>query len=73
MSMLGSPNLHRGNVSLATRLRIHDLQAQVAPIDRYGLGDMSFALTGALRITVRSALRGVLSCGRVNGPDVEAV
>ena len=44
--MLGSPNLHRGNVPLAMRLRIHDLHAQLAPLDRYGVGGMSFAITG---------------------------
>ena len=43
--MLGSPNLHRGNVPLAMRLRIHDLHAQLAPLERYGVGGVSFAIT----------------------------
>ena len=74
--MLGLPNLYRGNAPLAMRLKIHDLHAQLARLDRYGLGDMSFAITGALRTLVRSvgsALRGAFSCGPVNGPNAEAV
>ena len=71
--MLGSPNLHRGNVPLAMRLKIHDLHAQLAPLDRYGAGAMSFAITGALRLAVRGALRSAFSCGRVNGHNAEAV
>jgi hypothetical protein len=53
MSMLGSPNLHRGNAPLAMRLKIHDLHAQLAPLDRYGVGDMSLAITGAVRALLR--------------------
>jgi hypothetical protein len=49
MSMLGSPNLHRGNVPLAMRLKIHDLQAQLAPLERYGVGGISFAITSGIR------------------------
>jgi hypothetical protein len=64
MSMLGSPNLNRGNVPLVMRLKIHDLHAQLAPLDRYGLGDVGFAISGALLAFVR----GVFSCGR----DAEA-
>ena len=71
--MLGLPKLYRGSAPLAMRLKIHDLHAQLAPLDRYGLGDVSFAITGALRLARRSALRGVLSCGRVHGPNAEAV
>ena len=51
--MLGSPNLHRGNVPLAMRLKIHDLHAQLAPLERYGVGGMSFAITGGIRALVR--------------------
>ena len=40
--MLGSPNLDRGNASLATRLTIHDLHAQLAPLDLYGVGGCGF-------------------------------
>ena len=74
--MLGSPNLHRGNVPLAMRLRIHDLHAQLAPIERYGVGAMSFAITGgiqALVCFVGSALRGAFSCGAVTEGNAEAV
>ena len=75
--MLGSPNLHRGNVPLAMRLKIHDLHAQLAPIDRYGVGGMSFAVAGAIQAFVRfvgGALRGAFSCGgAVTGGNAEAV
>jgi hypothetical protein len=76
MSMLGSPNLDRGNVPLAMRLKIHDLRAQLAPLDRYGVGDMSFAITGAVRALVRgigSASRGAFPCGADTGRNAEAV
>ena len=46
--MLGSPNLHRGNVPLAMRLKIHDLHAQLAPLERYGLGGMNHAMTAGI-------------------------
>ena len=74
--MLGSPNLHRGNVPLAMRLKIYDLHAQLAPIDRYGVGGMSFAIAGAIQALVRfvgGALRGAFSCGAVSGGNAEAV
>jgi hypothetical protein len=74
--MLGSPNLHRGNVPLAMRLKIHDLHAQLAPIDRYGVGGMSFAIAGAIQALARfvgGALRGAFSCGVVTGGNAEAV
>jgi hypothetical protein len=76
MSMLGSPNLHRGKVPLAMRLKIHDLHAQLAPLDRYGVGDISVAMTGAIGALVRivgSALRGAFSCGAVASGNAEAV
>jgi hypothetical protein len=74
--MLGSPNLDRGNVPLAMRLKIHDLHAQLAPLERYGVGGMSFAITGAIRAVVRfvgGALRGAFSCGAVTEGNAEAV
>ncbi len=70
--MLGSPNLHRGNVPLTMRLRIHDLHAQLAPLERYGVGGMSFAITGGIRALVR-AVGGALSCGADNGRGAAAV
>jgi hypothetical protein len=74
--MLGSPNLDRGNVPLAMRLKIHDLRAQLAPLERYGVGGMSFVITGAIHALVRfvgGALRGAFSCGAVTGGSAEAV
>jgi hypothetical protein len=73
--MLGSPNLYRGNAPLTVRLRIHDLHAQLAPLERYGVGAMSFALTGGIQVLVRSvggAFRGALSCGADTDRDAEA-
>ena len=64
--MLGSPNLHRGNVPLAMRLKIHDLHAQLAPLERYGLGPMSFAIASGVRALMRGfggARRGAFCSG----------
>ena len=66
MSMLGSPNLYRGNAPLALRLKIHDLHAQLAPLERYGVGAMSFAIAAGVRALVRGfggALRGAFCSG----------
>jgi hypothetical protein len=76
MSMLGWPNLYRGNAPLTVRLRIHDLHAQLAPLERYGFGPMSFALTGGVRALVRGfggALRGAFCRGAECDGDPEAV
>jgi hypothetical protein len=76
MSMLGSPNLDRGNAPLAMRLRIDDLHAQLAPLDRYGVGGLSSAVTHGVRALVRSfgsALLGAVFCGADEGRDCEAV
>jgi hypothetical protein len=76
MSMLGSPNLYRGNAPLAMRLKIDDLRAQLAPLDRYGVAGMSSAIAGGIRALVRGmsgALRGAFSCGSGGGRDCEAV
>jgi hypothetical protein len=77
MSMLGSQNLYRGHAPLTVRLRIHDLHAQLAPIERYGVGAMSFALTGGVRALVHGfggALRGVFFCrGADSGCDSAAI
>jgi hypothetical protein len=62
MSMLGS-NLDRGNAPLAMRLKIDDLRAQLAPLDRYGVGGLSSAMTEGVRALVRGlkrALRGAI-------------
>ena len=57
--MLGSPNLRRGNAPLAMRLRVDDLRAQLAPLDRYGVGGMSFAMSGGVRALGRRRQRRV--------------
>ncbi|HEY3624023.1 MAG TPA: hypothetical protein VGL12_16825 [Roseiarcus sp.] len=74
--MLGSPNLYRGNAPLGMRLKIDDLRAQLAPLDRYGVGGMSSAIAGGVRALVRgfrNALRGAVCCGLGGGRDCEAV
>ena len=66
--MLGSPNLRRGNVPLAMRLKIDDLRAHLAPLDRYGLPGLSSAMSNGVRALARGfkgALRSVLCCGGV--------
>jgi hypothetical protein len=55
MSMLGSPNLHRGNAPLAVRLKIDELHAQLAPLDRYGVAGLSSAMTDGVRALFRGA------------------
>jgi hypothetical protein len=72
VSMLGSPNLYRGNAPLAMRLKIDDLRAHLAPLDRYGVAGLSSVMTGGVRSLVRgfkSALRSAFCWGR----DCEAV
>ena len=64
--MLGSPNLRRGNVPLAMRLKIDDLHAHLAPLDHYGFPGLSSAMTNGVRALARGfkgALRGALCCG----------
>jgi hypothetical protein len=64
--MLGSPNLRRGNVPLTTRLKIEDLNAHLAPLNRYGLPGLSSAIMDGVRALTRrgfkGALRGALCC-----------
>ena len=63
--MLGSPNLHRGNAPLMMRLRIEDLNAQLAPLDRYGVAGLGSAIAAGVHALLRglkSALRGALCC-----------
>jgi hypothetical protein len=48
----------------------------MAPLDRYGVGGMSLAITHGIRALARfvgSALRGTFSCGAVTGGNAEAV
>jgi hypothetical protein len=75
MSMLHSQNLRRGNAPLTVRLRIDDLHAHLAPLDRYGVGGLSSAMTDGVRALARgvgAALRGAFSCPG-GGHDCEAV
>jgi hypothetical protein len=75
MSMLGSPNLERGTAPLAMRLRIDELHAQLAPLDRYGVGGLSSTVTEGVRVLVRrfgSALLGAVFGGADEGRDCEA-
>ena len=59
--MLVSPNLRRGNVPLAMRLKIDDLHAHLAPLDRYGLPGLSSAMMNSVRALART-LRSALCC-----------
>ena len=73
--MLGSPNLRRGNAPLAMRLKIDDLRAQLATLDRYGVAGLSSAMTDGLRALVRGlkgALRGAIGRGLDGGWDCKA-
>jgi hypothetical protein len=73
--MSGSRNLRRGHAPLGMRLRIDDLHAQLAPLDRYGVGGVGSAIAGGVWTFVRSfasGLRGAL-CGGLGGDrDCEA-
>ena len=73
--MLGSQDLRRGDAPLAMRLRIDDLRAQLAPLDRYGVGGMSSVMSDGVRVLLngfKRALRGAFSCASA-GRDCEAV
>jgi hypothetical protein len=69
--MLGSQNLRR-HAPLALRLKIDDLHARLAPIDRYGLPGLSFAITDgvcALAVGCGKAARGLVGCCAGRGSD----
>jgi len=73
--MLGSPNLHRGSAPLALKLRIDDLHAQLATLDRYGVPRLGSAMTEGVRALVcgfKSALRGAHHCPLCSRRDCEA-
>lgn len=73
--MLGSLNLYRGNAPLTMRLKIDDLNAQLAPLERYGVGGMSFAISGGICVLARGvggALRGAFCCDADTGRNAEA-
>ena len=73
--MLSSPDIRRGNAPLTMRLKIEDLHAHLAPLDRYGVAGLSFAMTDGVRALFRgfkSALRGALGFGLNCGRDCGA-
>ena len=70
--MLGSQNPRRHNAPLAQRLRMDDLYAHLAPLDRYGPTGFGSAIAEGLRTFVgawNSALRGAICCAGEGGPD----
>jgi hypothetical protein len=70
--MLGSQNPRRHNAPLAQRLRMDDLYAHLAPLDRYGPTGFGSAIAEGLYIIVgagNSALRGAICCAGEGGPD----
>ena len=60
--MLGSPNVRRGNIPFAMRLKIDDLRAHLASLDHYGLPGLSSSMTNGVCALAR-ALRGAPCCG----------
>ena len=74
--MLGSQNHRRQNPTLAFRLKIDDLRAHLAPLERYGLPGLSSLITDGVRALAGGfgkALRGLAACGSGCGPDCERV
>ena len=75
MPMSGSRNVSRLNAPLAWRLKVADLHAHLAPIDRYGptgLGSVVAEGVRALTSGWKTALCSALFCGERRGPDCEA-
>ena len=69
--MLGSQNPRRHNAPLAQRLRMDDLNAHLAPLDRYGPTGFGSAIAEGLRTFVgawNSALRDAIFCAGEDGP-----
>ena len=63
--MLGSQNHRRMNAPLALRLKIDDLHAHLAPLDRYGPTGFGSAIAEGIRALVSGwsyALREVVFC-----------
>jgi hypothetical protein len=74
MSMSGSRNVRRLNAPLAWRLKIDDLHAHLAPIDRYGPTGLGSAIAEGVRALTsgwKTALRSALFCSEGRGPDCE--
>ena len=74
--MLGSQNHRRMNATLALRLKIDDLHAHLAPLERYGLPGLSSSISDGVRALAGGfgkALRGLAACASGCGPDCERV
>ena len=72
--MSGSRNVRRLNAPLAWRLKIDDLHAHLAPIDRYGPTGLGSAIAEGVRALTsgwKTALHSALFCGEGRGPDCE--
>lgn len=74
--MLGSRNSSLHNASLARRLKIDDLDAQLEPLDRYGLTGLSSVIADGIRTLaggLRDAHCGAVSYGEHGPRDCETV
>jgi hypothetical protein len=63
--MLGSQNHRRMNATLALRLKIDDLHAHLAPLERFGLPGLSSSISDGVRALAGGfgkALRGLAAC-----------
>jgi hypothetical protein len=70
--MPGSQNVRRLNAPLTWRLRIDDLHAHLAPIDRYGPTGLGSALAEGVRALAGGWKTSALFCGEGRGPGCEA-
>jgi hypothetical protein len=69
--MSGSRNVRRLNAPLAWRLKIEDLHAHLAPIDRYGPTGFGSAIAEGVRALTsgwKTALRSALFAARAAVP-----
>ena len=74
--MFGSRNSSLHNPSLARRLKIDDLDAQLAPLDRYGLHGLGSVIADGIRTLAggwRDAHCCAVSCGGRGPRDCEIV
>jgi hypothetical protein len=73
ITMPGSQNVRRLNAPLAWQLRIDDLHAHLAPIDRYGPTGLGSALAEGVRALASGWKTSALFCGEGRGPGCEGV
>ncbi len=74
--MVGSRNSSLHNASLARRLKIDDLDAQLAPLDRYGLTGLGSVIADSIRVLASGwmdAHCGAVRCGERGPRDCEIV